>query len=205
MESFYPIDDYKLDWRSAAGIGRLYELHSSRGVIAELEFSKRPTKEAIGRTIAHSWTLKPIGVMGTRFEIRRTGEPRVFTTIHLNMGRTKGVMALPGTTLKLAFAATNIFGTDWQWLDENGWGIIGLRQRGLSRLAADVHLADHAPQHPLTPLMFVAGFYLVYLNFERQAAQVAAETSVQLESLARTLIVQKKRVKKQFSIDLAVK
>lgn len=204
MEPLYPIDD-KLEWRSAAGIGRLYELHSSRGVIAELEFSNRPTKEAIGRTVAHAWAFKPIGVMGTRFEVRRANEANVFTTIQLNLGRTKGILALPGTGLRLGFAATNIFCTDWQWLDENGWGVMGLRQKGLSRLSADLHLAEHAGQHPLTPLMFVAGFYLVYLNFERQAAQTAIESTVQLENLARAVSAQRKRAKKQLSLELAAK
>jgi hypothetical protein len=205
MEALYPIDDQKLDWSSAAGIGRRYLLNCSRGVIADLEFSKRPTKEATGHTIAHSWHLKPIGVMGTRYEIRRAGDSAVFTTIQLNLGRTKGVLAVPGTPLKLSFAATNIFCTDWQWLDENGWGLMGLRQKGLSRLAADVHLADHAAQHPLTPLLFVAGFYLVYLNFERQLAQIAQESNVQLENLARATTVQRKKLKKQFLNELAQK
>ena len=205
MVPLYPIDDHKLDWQSAAGIGRRYELIASRGVIAELEFSRRPTKEATGRTMIHNWRIKPIGVMGTRFEIRRGDEVQVFTTIHLNMSRTNGVLPLPGTSLKLSFGATNMFGTDWQWVDENGWGMIGLRQKGLSRLGAEVHLADHAAQHPLTPLLLVTGFYLVYLNFERQLAQIALESNVQLENLARSLSAQRRKSRKQFSSELAAK
>ena len=197
MESLYPITDRTLEWRSAAGVGRRYQLHASRGVISELAFSKKPTKEAFGLTVAHFWSFKPDGPLGSRFQIRREGEAEVFSAIQLNLPRTKGFLPIPGTSAKFTFASTNLFATDWQWLDERSDGLIGFRQKGLSRLAADVYLADHAPYHPYTPLLLVAGFYLVLLNFERQAAAIAAEPEVQIENLQRSSIEQRRRSKQR--------
>ena len=205
MEPLYPIEDYKLEWRSAAGVGRRYELHASRGVISELEFTKKPTKEAFGSTVAHRWQIKPNGPLGSKFQVRRGDDPAIFTTIQMNLARTKGQLPIPGTSAKFLFAATNLFATDWQWLDERGYGLIGIRQKGLSRLAADVYLADHAPHHPYTPLLFVVGFYLVYLNYERQVAQIGAESNVQIENLARSLSDQRKRAKQRNLNLLALK
>ena len=198
MESLYPITDHKLEWRSAAGVGRVYNLHASRGVISQLAFTKKATKEAFGSTVAHHWNIRPHGPLATKFLIRRGDEPAVFTTIQLNLPRTKGFLPIPGTSAKFTFASTNLFATDWQWLDEQGNGLIGIRQKGLSRLAADVYLADHAPYHPYTPLLFVVGFYLVYLNFERQAAAIAAEEpAIQIENLSRAVNEQRRRVKQR--------
>lgn len=205
MESLYPFTDQKLEWRSAAGVGRVYQLHASRGVISELEFTKKPMKEANGTTVAHHWNIRPNGPLGSKYLIRRGDEAEVYTTVQLNLAKTKGTLPIPGTPAKFTFASTNLFCTDWQWLDEQGEGLIGLRQKGLARLAADVYLADHAPHHPYTPLLLMVGFYLVYLNFERQAAQVNLEPAIQLENLSRSLNEQRRRAKQRNLNMLATK
>jgi hypothetical protein len=205
LESLYPFTDQKLEWRSAAGVGRVYELHASRGIISQLEFTKKPTKEANGSTVAHHWNIRPDGPLGSKFHIRRGDDTAVFTTLQLNLAKTKGSLPIPGTSAKFTFASTNLFCTDWQWLDEQGYGLMGLRQKGLARMAADVYLADHAPQHPYTPMLLVVGFYLVYLNVERQAAQVALEPAAQLENLSRSLNEQRRRAKQRSINMLATK
>jgi hypothetical protein len=192
MESLYPISDYKMEWRSAAGVGRRYELHASRGVIADLDFGKKATKEAVGRTLIHTWWIKPEGPLGSKFAVMREGDAKVFSTLRFNLARTKAQLPIPGTARSFQFASTNFFGTDWQWLDEHGYGLMGLRQKGLSRLSAELYLAEHARQHPFTPLFFQLGFYLIYLNHESSLAS-SSDTSQQIDNLARSLAEQKKR------------
>jgi len=201
MQALYPIPDGKLEWRSAAGVGRRYELHADRGVIADLDFGKKVTKEAVGRTVVHTWRIKPDGPMGSRYIVRREGDEKPFSTFRFNLARTKGVLPIPGTRHSFHFVSTNFFATDWQWLDQGGAGLIGLRQKGLSRVSADVFLGDEARQHPLTPLFFLLGFYLVYLNHERHLA-AANENTFQLENLARSLSAQRRRTQRQAAVQL---
>ena len=159
MESFFPLDEPTLEWRSTGGMGRRYQLLSKRGPIAEVAFGTRLRRDTLIATTHQTWRLH-----GTEKRIEvASGGPILAAK---DPTGTKWLLSDPGLRLEV----TNPWGTDWQWLDDHGNGLIGFRQKGFARLAVSVFLDDAALQHPHTPFLLGLGFCTLFEKASRADA-----------------------------------
>jgi hypothetical protein len=159
MESFCPLDEAMLEWRSAGGMGRRYQLLSRRGVIAEAGIANVLHRNTTIATLDRTWRL-----LGTERRIDIAHGPSLMAK-----DPTGTKWSLTESALRLE--TTNIWGTDWQWMDGEGNGLIGFRQKGLARLSISVFLDKQALEFRLTPLLLGLGFTAI---FEKASQSQAA-------------------------------
>lgn len=149
MEPFFPLDEATLEWRSAGGMGRKYQLLSRRGVIAEAAIANTMRRKVDLAISTGHWHLE-----GTGRRIEVAAGPVLAAK---DPTGTKWVLDHPSLRLE----STNPWGTDWQWMDAAGNGLIGFRQKGLARIGFQVFLDDSTWEQPNTPLLLGLGFCLL--------------------------------------------
>lgn len=149
MEPFFPLDEAMLEWRSAGGLGRKYQLISRRGVIAEAAIANTMRRKIEIVTSGASWNLE-----GNGRKIEVAAGPVLAAK---DPTGTKWILDQPSLRLE----STNPWETDWQWMDASGNGLIGFRRKGLARVGFQVFLDDSMWSQATTPLLLGLGFGLL--------------------------------------------
>ena len=155
------LDVSELEWRQPA-LGRKFELSSSAGPHARLDFQKITGSLALATTARATWSFKRQGMLKSHVDIRFADSDQPLATYEPNFSGRKGSLKYAGGQY-LDFQSTNFFNTEWQWITPEGDGLIGFRQKGMGKPHAIVYLGDEAFQRIDLDLLLILGFYVLVL------------------------------------------
>lgn len=167
----------ELEWVAANSWQRSFDLRDGDGeVVARLT---RPTWwNSIAEIEApgNRWRFEPYGFWKRRIRVRSVGTDEIIAEFIPNSWDPhKGTLQFTDGR-SFHWQPSNMWGSKWVWMTDNGEPILGYRAGGLFSLKGELNIEPERADTPSFGVLVFLGWYLVLLQREDSAAVVMVAT-----------------------------
>jgi hypothetical protein len=160
-----------LTWIQPHAFTPAHELRDGDRVLGTLEFRSSLGTLATARFDDGCWTMKRMGFLHTRVEIRRCGEEAALALFHNNTWSGGGTLVLAN---KREFRAnTNFWHSRYEFVDDGDRAIVRYTSGGWMKTSGEMVVTEAGAGLPELPWVAMLGWYLVVMMRNDSAAAAA--------------------------------
>lgn len=150
-----------LGWAQAHAFTQEYTLSDGETPVGALAFRSAFGSFATAKTAEGCWTMKRVGFLNTRVEIRRCESDTAVGTFHNGTWSGGGTLRLPdGRELR---ADTNLWQSRYAFSDASGQPLVRYTSGGFFKASGEMEITAPGAAMPELPWIVMLGLYLVVM------------------------------------------
>jgi hypothetical protein len=150
-----------LTWTQPHALTPSHELHDGSTLVGTLEFRSRFGTLAFAKIGGECWTMKRLGFLKTRVEVRRCESEASFAVFHNNTWSGGGTLSLPdGREFR---ADTNLWHSRYEFVDGTDRSIVRYASGGFIKTTGEMEILPAGLAVPELPCIAMLGWYLVIM------------------------------------------
>lgn len=168
---FTALANQRLDWTQTHTFGHQYELHAGDTRLGALVFRSGFGTFATVENAHGCWTMKRVGFLRTRVEIRPCDRETAVGTFHNSTWSGGGTLEIPGG--RPIRANINFWQTKCEFVDADDRPLIRYTSGGFLKASGSMEITEVGAATPEVGWMAMLGWYLI-LMMRRDAAIAAS-------------------------------
>jgi hypothetical protein len=150
-----------LTWTQPHALTPSHELRHGDDVVGTLEFRSRFGTLAYAKVGHDCWTMKRLGFLRTRVEIRKCDSEATFATFHNNTWSGGGTLSLPDN--REFRANTNLWHSRYEFVDATERPILRYASGGFIKTTGEMEILPAGVEVPELSCIAMLGWYLVIM------------------------------------------